>query len=345
MVIGTNTGALINHTYSGGTTVNGGTLHLGGLFTNTSGQGISPLCTGTVGTGPVTLNSGTIEFDRVTEANALIVNGGTLYSQNGWGAVWSGPITLNATVTCSTAYGMTCSGAISGTGGLTKTGNDTLVLSATNSYSGPTSVNGGTLRCDVTDALGGGAVSISSGAKLNLNHAGTKIVASLTLGGVAQTIAGTYGSVASGAANQSDTYFVGAGTVTLIDKSDYAAWLNQFTFAAGANTTPTGDADGDGMTNQQEYAFGLDPSTSSSVNPIVQPLVNGTFKYTRRASPATTGLTYTVLTSADLVHWAADAGSAESVVTNGSVETVTFTVTTPAVNGKLFVRVEATSAP
>ena len=97
------------------------------------------------------------------------------------------------------------------------------------------------------------------------------------------------------------------------------------------------------MNNQQEFAFGLDPRIASSVNPITQQLdhATGTFSYTRRATPATTGLTYTVLTSTDLVTWAPDAGSAESIATNGDVQTVTFTVSNPAVNGKLFVRVKA----
>ena len=66
------------------------------------------------------------------------------------------------------------------------------------------------------------------------------------------------------------------------------------------------------------------------------------FSYTRRATPAITGLTYTVLTSTNLVTWTPDAGAvAESVVTAGSVQTVTFTVANPAVNGQLFVRVKA----
>ena len=66
------------------------------------------------------------------------------------------------------------------------------------------------------------------------------------------------------------------------------------------------------------------------------------FSYTRRATPALTGLTYTVLTSTNLVTWTPDAGAvAESVVTTGGVQTVTFTLANPAVNGQLFVRVKA----
>ena len=55
-----------SNTYSGGTIMNGGTLHLGGMF-----AGISPACRGVLGTGPVTLNSGTIEFDNVPRQTPL----------------------------------------------------------------------------------------------------------------------------------------------------------------------------------------------------------------------------------------------------------------------------------
>ena len=125
----------------------------------------------------------------------------------------------------------------------------------------------------------------------------------------------------------------------------FVDWINALDWSGftSPDKTATGDPDGDGMTNQQEYAFGLDPRHGSSVNPITQPLnpSTGTFSYTRRATPATTGLTYTVLTSTDLVTWTPDAGSGESIATNGDVQTVTFTVTNPSFRGRLFVRVAA----
>ena len=61
---------------------------------------------------------------------------------------------------------------------------------------------------------------------MNLNYTGTKAVASLTLGGVAQTVAGTYGSLTSDAIFKS-AYFDGTGTVTVGDPAT-AAFITSF---------------------------------------------------------------------------------------------------------------------
>ena len=125
--------------------------------------------------------------------------------------------------------------------------------------------------------------------------------------------------------------------------TDYDDWMDGFPSITGADRLSTADPDGDGLTNQEEYAFGLDPSSGSSVNPITVPLdkTTGMFTYTRRATPAATGLTYTVLTSTDLVTWTPDGGSEGVIVNTGEVQSVPFTLTSTAVDGKLFVRVKA----
>jgi hypothetical protein len=134
-------------------------------------------------------------------------------------------------------------------------------------------------------------------------------------------------------------------TATVADP--YAVWINSTAFNTPTALTPeqklsTADPDGDGMTNQQEFAFGLDPTHGTSVNPITVPLdkANGKFRYTRLAA---SGLAYHVFTSTDLQTWAEDAYPANETVigTVDGVETVEVKVAATPVGGKLFVRVAA----
>jgi autotransporter-associated beta strand protein len=233
--------------------------------------------------------------------------------------------------------------------GFTTVRSGTIILNATtNTYTGPTIVDVySKLQCNTPGALGSGPLNIKG--KLNLNYVGTRTVASLTIAGVLKTAPGTYGSGASGAAFPDGNAFIGTGTVTVGGAvvNDYATWLAVYpSITSPADKLPTADPDGDGMTNQKEYAFGLNPASSSSVNPITQQLnkATGNFQYTRRATPAATLLTYVVQSSNDLVTWT-PATSTETFTTASGVETVTVNVTTPAANGKLFVRVEAKPAP
>jgi fibronectin-binding autotransporter adhesin len=328
------------NSFAGGTLIKNGTLRL-----EWPGDGVSHT---TLGSGPVTLDGGTLWLNRTDLANALTVNGGSVLLDNGFGSAWTGSITLNAPNLNITSYysNHPFSGPISGSGGFTlsSVAGGGLALSGTNNYTGPTTVNSGTLTCNNVSALGSGALTISGSGKVNLNYSGTKTVALLTLGGVAQTTPGTYGSTASGASVQNDTYFAGSGTVTV--GSDYDTWAAGYLPADVSD--PAADNDGDGLTNQQEYAFGLNPTSGASANPITQQLdkTTGMFQYTRRATPATTKLTYSVLTSSNLVAWTPDVGAAESFTTSGDVQTVTFTVSPALLTApRLFVRVAAEPAP
>ncbi|MCX6927941.1 MAG: autotransporter-associated beta strand repeat-containing protein, partial [Verrucomicrobia bacterium] len=196
----------VSNTYSGGTIINAGQLTMD-IQANAA-----------LGTGPITLNGGRLFLERITAVNALTVNGGDLWPENGFGDNWNGPVTLNSNLIIQgPGYAtMTFNGSISGAGGLTLNGQGPVVLGLSNSYTGPTSVTACTLECKHKEALGSGALSISCSpnSKVNLNYTGTKNIASLTLGGVAQS-GGTHGSTASPAAYKSDTYFSGNGTVTV----------------------------------------------------------------------------------------------------------------------------------
>ncbi|BCX49354.1 hypothetical protein HAHE_32620 [Haloferula helveola] len=123
---------------------------------------------------------------------------------------------------------------------------------------------------------------------------------------------------------------------------DYTAWAAGYPPAVLED--PSADFDGDGFSNDDERIWGLDPTDGSSSSPFVSidGLSGSSLSYTRR-SPALTGVTYRVMVSTDLVTWTEDGGASQSAGTpdaNG-VETVEVTLSASAVDGRLFVRIEA----
>ena len=118
----------------------------------------------------------------------------------------------------------------------------------------------------------------------------------------------------------------------------YETWTTNPAYTGFDLSNPAADADHDGRSNFMEFAFGLDPTKGSSANPCT-PLHGTQFSYTRRAN---SGLSYTVECSTDLTTWspATVSESAAAADSNG-IQTVTVTVSNPALNGKLFVRVQA----
>ncbi|MES2207138.1 MAG: autotransporter-associated beta strand repeat-containing protein [Pseudomonadota bacterium] len=145
---------------SGSLTKNGtGTLILSGTnssgFTGTTevrnGGTLSVEGDSNLGSGTLTLNGGTLTLTSATTIDNLIalgVNHGTI--DTGSNAV-------------------TLSGIISGSNNLTKIGTGTLTLSATNTYSGTTTVSAGTLALNGGHAVADiGSITVSSGATLAL---------------------------------------------------------------------------------------------------------------------------------------------------------------------------------
>ncbi len=124
---------------------------------------------------------------------------------------------------------------------------------------------------------------------------------------------------------------------------DYDTWAGSFTPPIGL---PAADDDNDGLSNQEEYAFGLLPNSGSSVNPITVALdkSTGTFSYTRRDS-SLAPLNYSIWYSTDLVTWAEDTNATEGTPSLSSgVETVPVTLSNLPGNplpAKLFIQVRA----
>ena len=284
---------------------------------------------------------------------------------------------LGVTPVDSTFNGAITNGA--GGVGIIKEGDSSLTLGGLNTYTRNTVVNAGKLfladnaQLTFKVAVSGSSNSISGSGQLKLNGD-----FNLDLTDPAALVDGSswtlvdVGSLTSTDANPifdatfnipgftevSDvwtksegsnnwTFTESTGVLSLmINVDDYATWIGGFTFDLGADLTATGDPDGDGMNNQQEYAFGLIPNSGSSVNAILTQLskTTGKFSYTRRTlGLPTPPLVYTIKTSTTLSGWTTDLGATQTVTgTAGDVETVEVTLS-PALlsNAKLFVRVEA----
>ncbi len=122
---------------------------------------------------------------------------------------------------------------------------------------------------------------------------------------------------------------------------DFEIWIDQ----TGATGGSIGDPDFDGKDNAFEYAFGQNPLSGASTNPVVGGLntANGKFTYTRRLLSLTT-LNYRVFTSTTLGSWTEDVNATSSIIsTQGAVETVEVTLSAPKplTAPKLFLKVEA----
>lgn len=135
---------------------------------------------------------------------------------------------------------------------------------------------------------------------------------------------------------------LGRGMIDLLDAaSDYAGWAAKY---PGANLAdPDADLDGDGLRNDEERIWGLNPTQAASRDPYVVPLSPaGTFSYTRR-SRALTELNYTIWTSTDLAEWTEDSAATQTpgLPDANALETVTVTLAASPATGRLFVRVRA----
>jgi len=121
--------------------------------------------------------------------------------------------------------------------------------------------------------------------------------------------------------------------------NDYYTWAQLHSVGAAQE-----DDDLDGLSNDFERLFGLDPQNANSRNPIASLLspATGQFSYTRRTR-SLTGKSYTVWYSTDMVDWFEDTNAQQVAGTpSNGIETVTVTLNAPLLlNDKLFVKLSA----
>jgi autotransporter-associated beta strand protein len=157
-----------------------------------------------------------------------------------------------ASGTTTTIQGVISNGASSGS--LVKTDTGTLILSAANTYTGQTVVNGGVLKLTGTSSLANSSgASVASGATLDISVLGAQSIGSLAgagsvLDSATVTVGGsntstTFSGVISGAGGLVKT---GTGTQTLLGANTYqgATSVNGGTLAVGSDSSLGNAANG-----------------------------------------------------------------------------------------------------
>lgn len=342
------------NTYGGVTTVSGGILRLigslggevtvdaGGTFTvdgtsltfanNVTNNGTTNFNTTASAGSSVITNNGTLAFNSTTSSElATVINnlGGTVdLNQNTTLGFLSGEGNVNLetfNLTTGVLEGdETISGVISDTGGgsFTKTGIGALTFTNTNTYTGPTNVNQGTLI--LNGSLPNSAVTVANGATLMGNGS----MNSLTLGGTISpgnsigtlTVAGDYTMLSTStydaevdANGTSDLIAVGGaaqlnGTLNLINANPAVPFtLNQaFTILTASG----------GVSGTFAALTGLTPFRiqylSNAVNVLMNPSFVGPFGSSDNSNPARTARYFD--TFADTVPASSDLGGVIAIL-------------------------------
>lgn len=248
-----------NNSYTGSTTVAAGTLRVlnNGALSSTSG-GTS------VNSGAALELSGNLQAgEAITLAGSGISQGGALRSISG-NSTLSGTISLAGdarissdadTLTLDVASGSTVSGNATltfagagntvvvdaiglGGGGLIKEGTGTLELRGNNTYSGPTTINGGVVSVKNQNALGSGtagtATTVASGATLQISGGLTMPDELLSLSGS--------GAAGSGALLNASGTNSWTGAITLNAAASIGADSGQLTVDVGSGNAVSGNS-------------------------------------------------------------------------------------------------------
>ena len=188
-----------SNSYRGGTTVSAGMLQIGsggtsgapdpGPITNNSQLLVNcsdtyALANAISGSGSLTQSgSGTLQLTASnTYSGPTLISSGTLQIGNGGsnGAPGTGLITNNSQLVINLSDNYTLTNAISGSGSVSQSGPGTITLTASNSYSGRTTINLGTLAVSSTANLGTGALTFGGSGAGVLNIFGSTAFTSST---------------------------------------------------------------------------------------------------------------------------------------------------------------------
>ena len=178
-------------------------LTLNGNITGSGNLTIGSSAAGTFGTVVLTGTNSYADPTTINAGNTLQLGSAaisTTGSLGGTNLVDNGTFVINR----SNAY--TLAGNITGTGSLVQSGAGVFTLSGTNTYSGATAINAGTLQLGTAGSLGTGAVTVAAGALLDINGFNTSIGSLAGAGTVDNVSAGGTPVVTIGSANGTTTF-------------------------------------------------------------------------------------------------------------------------------------------
>ena len=345
---------------SGGGSLTAGNITFGLLggsgSLNVSGAGTSLVSTGTVsgvaGTLSVT-SQASVTVNQLNDA-AVTIDNATLNLNSVTSSSAPIAITSGGATIAVLADSATLTGAITGSGMLSKTGRGMLIVSGTHSRSGDTSVNQGTLRMNSAALAATSRMGIATGATLDLNFTGTNTVKAFYIDGVLQA-QGTWGGLGSFATNKT-SLITGTGilnaTTGTVTFSKWAASMG-LDGSSGKASGFDDDPDNDGMVNGLEYVLGGNPLSSdgSSARPT-STLANGYLTLSfHRSTASIGGVTLSVDYGTTLTSWTSvPIGTTSATADGGVIVTITpdangndlISVAIPQLHSRLFARVTVT---
>lgn len=244
-----------NSSYTGATTLAGGTLKVTKLANGAANSSI-----GASGTAAANLvfNGGTLEYVGAGDSTnrSFTITSSPAINANGSGALtWNGAsptfttgstayvVTLGGTSTANNTWGTVLVDNGSGAVGLTKSGAGKWVISGSNSYSGTTTVSAGTLVFNSSNSLGSN-LSGTSGSAVVQFGANTLAIGSSVAGNSAASFSGKLDG--TGLVN-----LQGGSDTTVNSNGTEGVMGNSFTLAAATAAVPTS-------------AFALDTGVSST---------------------------------------------------------------------------------
>lgn len=218
-------------------------------------------------------------------------------------------------------------------GGLSASGNaggpfTPSLIQYTLSNSGQTSLNWAASKSADWIALGGTGGTLAAGESTIVTVSIDNAASALAVGGYNETV--TFSNTTNNNGNTSRG-------VNLTVISAYKNWIDGAFKQPLLDAEPKSDPDNDGLSNLLEFAFGTDPTISTTARIVYsggvvtqtgQPAIireNGVFKavFARRKNHASAGLAYSAEFSADLsAEWLASQTPPSTVATDGAIDAV-----------------------